>query len=69
MDKKDIYEHLAKIYLDASSNKKKKSAAQPGIFKNLFIVSIVFIVALSALSIKTLQNKSPRPQTTPAYAR
>ena len=34
MDKKDIYEHLAKIYLDASSNKKKKSAAQPRIFKN-----------------------------------
>jgi len=25
MDKKDIYEHLAKIYLDASSKKKKKA--------------------------------------------
>ena len=47
MDKKDIYEHLAKIYLDASSNKKKKPAVQPRIFKNLFIVSIVFIAALS----------------------
>lgn len=57
MDKKDIYEHLAKIYLDASSGKKKKSAAQPRTFKNHFIVSIVFIIALSAFSLKALQNK------------
>ncbi len=47
MDKKDIYEHLAKIYLDASSKKKKRNKAYPKLFKNLFIVSIFVIVGLS----------------------
>jgi hypothetical protein len=44
MDKKDIYEHLAKIYLDASSKKKKRNKSHLKLFKNLFILSI-FIVA------------------------
>lgn len=56
MDKKDIYEHLAKIYLDASSNKKKKLSARPRLFKNLFIISIVFIIALSAVSLKIFRK-------------
>ena len=47
MDKKDIYEHLAKIYLDASSKKKKRNKAYPKLFKNLFIVSIFLMVGLS----------------------
>ncbi len=45
MDKKDIYEHLAKIYLDASSSKKKKIRAYPKVFKKFFFISIVFIFA------------------------
>jgi len=45
MDKKDIYEHLAKIYLDASSNKEKKKKAYPRVFKNLFLIIIVFVFA------------------------
>jgi hypothetical protein len=39
MDKKDIYEHLAKIYLDASSQKKKKHKEFPALFKCLFFAS------------------------------
>jgi len=49
MDKKDIYEHLARIYLDASSNKKNKPALKPYIFRNLFIVSVALIIVLSAI--------------------
>ena len=33
MDKKEIYEHLAKIYLDASSKKKRKSKAHHEFFR------------------------------------
>jgi len=47
MDKKDIYEHLAKIYLDASSKKKKKSKDYAQVFKNLFLVSIICVLGLS----------------------
>lgn len=47
MDKKEIYEHLAKIYLDASSKtkKKKKSKAYPEIFNNAVLISIAVIFA------------------------
>jgi hypothetical protein len=49
MDKKDIYEHLAKIYLDASfkTKKKKKPKFHPQLFRNLFLLSIVLVVGLS----------------------
>lgn len=49
MDKKDIYEHLAKIYLDASSKtskKKKKSKAYPNLFRNLFISTSTVVLVL-----------------------
>lgn len=45
MDKKDIYEHLAKIYLDASSGKNKKPRNYQKVFRNLFLISVVFICA------------------------
>ena len=48
MDKKDIYEHLAKIYLDASSTKKKKNKFHSKILKNLFLISIVCVFGVSA---------------------
>jgi hypothetical protein len=47
MDKKDIYEHLAKIYLDASSKRKKKEKVSPRFLNNLYFISVVFIVILS----------------------
>lgn len=60
MDKKDIYEHLAKIYLDASSkSKRKKSKQPPKIFRNLFFVSIVVILGLATLLFAPpIKNKS-----------
>ncbi len=59
MDKKDIYEHLAKIYLDASSNRKKKHKEYPRLFKNLFFISVVFIFVLAIYSLASLnRNKS-----------
>ncbi|MCG2706250.1 MAG: hypothetical protein L6254_01725 [Candidatus Omnitrophica bacterium] len=45
MDKKHIYEHLAEIYLDASSKRKKK-VNDPSVFKNpLFISITVFFIS------------------------
>jgi len=58
MEKKDIYEHLAKIYLDASLKRKNKTSRSPT-FKNLFFISIAAILLLSASLIASLtKNKS-----------
>ncbi len=57
MDKKDIYEHLAKIYLDASSKKKKRNKAYPKLFKNLFIVSLFIVIGLSTTLFSSLLKK------------
>lgn len=48
MDKKEIYEHLANIYLDASSTKKsgRKNKENPR-FRYLFFSSLALIVVLS----------------------
>lgn len=53
MVKKDIYEHLADIYWDASSKEKKNKSTQPypKIFKNLFFISIAIIFSLTTLLI------------------
>jgi len=48
MDKKDIYEHLAKIYLDASSTKKKKDSFYSKISKNLLLIALVCVFGISA---------------------
>ena len=62
MDKKEIYEHLAKIYLDASTKKRKK-IKEPARFKQLFFVSLIVILGLSAiLSRYFLENKRPDVQ-------
>jgi len=58
MDKKDIYEHLAKIYLDASNNKKKKPQEQLR-FKRLFVIFLVSTLSLTAiLTYYFVRNKS-----------
>jgi len=46
MDKREVYEHLAKIYLDASNKykKKKKKPKHLGLYQNFFLV--IFLVAL-----------------------
>jgi hypothetical protein len=48
MEKKDIYEHLASIYLD-SSTKKKKKTKESHRFKNLFYTSLGALVVLALL--------------------
>jgi hypothetical protein len=54
MEKKDIYEHLAKIYLGSTSAKKKKASTKD--FKNFIFISIAIIlgvfILLSTLSYK-----------------
>lgn len=59
MDKKEIYEHLAKIYLDASLKKdEKKSKDYPGL-KNIFFLMIAIIAALYILVLPNLgKNKA-----------
>lgn len=51
MDKKEIYEHLAKIYLDASLKHKKKRTHRYSLFKNryTYLFGIIFIFSLSLL--------------------
>jgi hypothetical protein len=64
MDKKDIYEHLAKIYLDASQKKGKKSKPATKLFKNLFLVSITLIFLLSGLLVSDIYKfKSLKSET------
>ena len=58
MDKKEIYEHLAKIYLDASSKRKKKSKKYSK-FKRIFFILSAFIFGLAVFSFFTLnKNKA-----------
>jgi len=51
MDKKEIYEHLAKIYLDASLKHTKKRTHRYSLFKNryTYFLGIIFIFSLSLL--------------------
>ena len=63
MDKKDIYEHLAKIYLDASQKRKKSSQKYSQVFKNIFFISIAFILGISIfLFIRFNKNRSLNSQ-------
>lgn len=64
MDKKEIYEHLAKIYLDASSksSKKKKKIKENQKFRNLFFASTGIIFVLSIfLFLNFYTHKSINP--------
>ena len=65
MDKKDIYEHLAKIYLDASSTTKtSKEKNQSQVFRNLFVVSAIFVLVLSlGLFFNFRSHKMARSET------
>ena len=64
MEKKDIYEHLAKIYLDASAKRKNKVKERTKLFRNLFVTSVVFIFVMGVLLVSNyLQNRGPLSQT------
>lgn len=58
MDKKEIYEHLAKIYLDASAKKTKKTKI-PRRFKNFFFIIIAFIFIFSVFLFTRSYDKKP----------
>lgn len=65
MDKKDIYEHLAKIYLDASSSKEKKSQARRRFFKKPFFIIGFFIFGfIVVFSIALNRNKTLNSELT-----
>lgn len=59
MAKKDIYEHLANIYLDASSKKKKKNKKYLKTFRPLFFINlaIVFFIAVFLVSLTKEKNR------------
>ena len=63
MDKKDIYEHLAKIYLDASSDKTRKKIPSSKVYKNLFFASVAVLIISLGLTLLTRFNKIYRSET------
>ena len=50
MDKKDIYEHLAKIYLDSSATKKKRLKSSHRVRK-LLIISVSLVAAVGLIPV------------------
>ncbi len=67
MNKKEIYEHLANIYLDASyksSKKKRKSKAHSNTLRNFTVVAGVLFLGLSSiLAYPRLSNHNRASQT------
>lgn len=65
MDKKDIYEHLANIYLDASSGKKKqKKTGKAFGVKNLTLIGLALALMLSFFfTAKNHYSRKPLPAT------
>ncbi len=62
MDKKEVYEHLARIYLDTSS-KKKKRIKEPLRFKYLLFVSLALTLSFTTgLSGFFFKSKRVNPQ-------
>ncbi len=60
MDKKDIYEHLARIYLDASSKKSSKQKSFSLQTKRIIIVVTLFVVGLGIAGVLKF-NKHNKP--------
>lgn len=57
MEKKDIYEHLAKIYLDNSAVKKKKQKSNSFKYRALIITVVVIISGVLAVIIPFLVSR------------
>ncbi|MCM8797545.1 MAG: hypothetical protein NC923_06710 [Candidatus Omnitrophica bacterium] len=62
MDKKDIYEHLAKIYLDASSKRKKKAQIHRN-FRNPVFISVAIAIFLTFVLSANLKRRNFNPET------
>lgn len=60
MDKKDIYEHLAKIYLDASSQKRKSENPYSKLYRNFSFISIVLIAGLTVTLLFNVIHKNTK---------
>jgi len=70
MDKKAIYDHLAKIYLDASSKSsrnKKKLTFKLDFIRPSLLVSIVLISGISALIFDGIHKHNPLNSETALY--
>ncbi len=57
MNKHDIYEHLAEIYLDASPAQKNKKKVHAQLFKNLFLSGIAFLFILTVFVVLGTSRK------------
>jgi hypothetical protein len=65
MEKKDIYEHLAKIYLDSSAAvKKKKNRSRLQEIQNiiLMVVAVILLVSLAVFSFTFRHKLLPPPE-------
>jgi len=59
MDKKEIYEHLAKIYLDASSKKKKRIKPLSKFARNFSIAAVAIVLVLGGALFSSYQRNKP----------
>lgn len=59
MDKKDIYEHLANIYLDASSKRKKKDTHLLKLTKPVFVISLFLVFGISSIIFNNVHRNKP----------
>lgn len=59
MDKKELYEHLASIYLDASKKGKKKSRYHKSLSRRIVIFSLVLVLIFSAFIVSRLYRNQP----------
>lgn len=57
MKKKDIYEHLAKIYLEAASTKNNKGTPKNKL-NNFFLIGAIILIVGSAAALFLLRNKN-----------
>ena len=67
MEKKDIYEHLAKIYLDSSTSLKKKQTKKVSRdYKNTVLISVAVILGILVIisSFPLNRNRLINPQRT-----
>ncbi len=67
MDKKDIYEHLANIYLDASSSKKKRKGKKGRKLKNLLFANLAITLSLGLFLFANIYKNKPFISSEIAY--
>jgi len=62
MDRKDVYDHLAKIYLDASSKtkRKKKQKDYPKVIRGLFVAGGLALLSLMLVFLLSVRKNRPQ---------